>query len=114
MSKDMEKVDPVLTETELPTEPKAEKVPKTTKEILDAQEKVLLMIPRPDGDNSNGVFISINEVNYQIAFDEPVMVPRSVKQVWEDKKEAEKKNKAFVAEQHRIEEELKKKTGASL
>lgn len=74
------------------------KAPATTKEILDAEPKRLLHIPRPDGDESRGVFLSINEVNYMVAFDEDVEVPESVFLLWQKKQAAERRAKAYVAE----------------
>ena len=74
------------------------KAPATTKELLDAEPKRLLHIPRPDGDESRGVFLSINEVNYMVAFDEDVEVPESVFLLWQKKQAAERRAKAYVAE----------------
>lgn len=74
------------------------KAPATTKELLDAEPKRLIHIPRPDGDESRGVFLSINEVNYMVAFDEDVEVPESVFLLWQKKQAAERRAKAYVAE----------------
>ena len=75
-----------------------EKVQATTREILNAEPKRILHIPRPDGDESRGVFLSINEVNYMVAFDEDVEVPESVFLLWQKKQAAERRAKAYVAE----------------
>lgn len=84
--------------------------PKTTKQILDAERKVTIMIPRPEGDNGAGMFLSINDINYVLAYDTPVEVPESIAKVYYEKQTAEKAAKDYVV---KIKKEMKKQAAES-
>lgn len=77
----------------------------TKKQTLDKElrdfyeEKVSVLLRRPpDMPIGSSQTVTVNGMNYQIMYDEEVMVPRKVQIILEEKAENEKKTELRIAE----------------
>lgn len=96
------------------SEEKKNRTPRTTKEVLDAEEKVTLTIPRGENESREAVMISINDINYMIKFDEPVEVPESVARAWNEKLAAERRSRKYMDDMNRQMKEKASKSGGGV
>ncbi len=87
---------------------------KTTRQLLDEEERVPVFIPRMDGDERNFMTVSINDVNYQIKLDEWVDVPKSVATVIGDVRAAEARGRRQLADDVKRMRELAAMSGGGV
>ncbi len=76
-------------------------VPRSTKELLDAEERVPVLVPRTPGDEREFIPVFINEMTYQVALEREVMVPRSVAEVIRNRQAAETRARVQLEEARR-------------
>lgn len=73
--------------------------PQTQEQTNFYEERVPLLLTRPaDVPSGSAQTITINGKNYQVMYDEEVMVPRKVKLVLEEKLKNEKKTELRIAQ----------------
>lgn len=62
------------------------------------EEKVPVFIRRPEGEPEDSITVTLNGKNYQIAYDETVMVPRKIARIVEEMQRNDAKARRKMSE----------------